>query len=223
MAAPTIFVIDGHRDSRESICHFLRANGHRAKPFGTASAFEHALSDEQPGCVVLDVGLPDGCGFALQQRLKEREIAPPVIMTSDHATPRLAVAAMKQGAIDFLEKPLCPETLLKEVRLALDRDAENRVRQAQIAVARRRLGTLTAREREVFDAITASLGTKQIAARLGISPRTIEVHRSRVLTKMGVETVIELARVAHLLGLFPVSARVEQPQVSRMIEPTMPT
>jgi FixJ family two-component response regulator len=103
MAAPTIFVIDGHRDSRESICHFLGENGHRAKAFATASSCEHALNDEQPACVVLDVTLPDNCGFAFQRRLKEREVVPPVIMMSDHATPRLAVAAMKQGAVEFLE------------------------------------------------------------------------------------------------------------------------
>jgi two-component system response regulator FixJ len=112
------------------------------------------------------------------------------------------------------EKPLCRETLLKEVRLALDCDAENQIRQTHVAAARRRLGTLTSREREVFDAITASLDIKRIATRLGISPRTVEVHRSRVLTKLGVENLIELARVAHLLGLFPVPAKVEQPDVT---------
>jgi two-component system response regulator FixJ len=134
-----------------------------------------------------------------------------VIMTSGQATPRLAVAAIKQGAAEFLEKPLCLETLLAEVRRALDRDTENRVRQARLISAKRKLETLTAREREVFNAITASLGTKQIATRLGVSSKTIDIHRSHVFTKMGVETVIELARVAHLLGLFPVSSKTAQP------------
>jgi two-component system response regulator FixJ len=211
MAAPSVFVIDGQRDSRELVCHFLSARGYRSQGFATASAFENACDDRQPGCAVLDVALPDCCGLALQRRLNEREIPPPVIMMGDQATTRQAVEAIKQGALDFLEKPLCLEALLERVRCALDRDAENRAHQSRVAAARRRLGTLTSREREVFDAMTASLGIKQIAARLGISPRTIEVHRSRVLTKMGVENVVELLDVAHLMGLFPVPPGVEQP------------
>jgi two-component system response regulator FixJ len=213
MVAQTVFVVDGNRDSRESVCHFLKANGYRARAFPTANSFENALNDERAGCVVLDIPLPDCCAFDLQRRLSAKEIAPQVIMTSGQATPSLAVAAMKQGAVEFLEKPLSLETLLKEVRLALQRDAENRAHEKQIALARRRLQTLTSREREVFHAITASLGTKQIAVRLGLSPKTVDVHRSRVLTKMGTDSVIELARVAHLLGLFPASSNSDRTDV----------
>ncbi|HWB12807.1 MAG TPA: response regulator [Pirellulales bacterium] len=205
-----VFVVDGHRDSRESVCHFLDLNGHRANAFSTAAAFENACHEGQPGCVVLDVALPDECGLAVQRRLSQRDVAPPVIMVGRRSSARVVADAMKQGAAEFLEKPLCLQTLLHEVRRALERDSENRDRDARIAATKRRLGTLTAREREVFDAITAAQGVKQIAAQLGISPRTVDVHRARVLTKMGVETVVELVGAAHLIGLFPVSTRIEQ-------------
>jgi FixJ family two-component response regulator len=205
----TVFVIDGHRDARERICDVLLANGLRAEPFSTAGAFESAYDERRTGCLVLDVALPDCCGLTMQRRLSEREIAPPIIMVGSQVTVRVAVTAMKQGAVEFLEKPVCPEALLKTVRSAMALRAENQVRQARMAGAERRLRTLTCRERQVFDAIMASLGVKQVAARLGISVKTTEVHRSRVLAKMGVESVIELVSVAHLIGLFPVALKIE--------------
>ncbi len=210
MRENTVFVVDGHRDARESMCRVLLANGHRVAPFSTAAAFEHACDGRQAGCVVLDRALPDRCGLLVQRRLGEREIRLPVIMVGTDVPARVAADAMKQGAMEFLEKPVCPQSLLAEVRRAIEIDAENRVHAAQVAVTKRRLETLTSREREVFDAITAALGIKQIAARLGISPRTVEVHRARVLTKMGAETIVELITMAHLMRLFPVvSARVK--------------
>jgi two-component system response regulator FixJ len=201
MAAPTVFVVDGDHDVRESTCELLRANGYTVNAFSTTGAFESTCSPGQAGCVVLDISLPDRSGLVLQQRLKEREIGLPVIAVSGQATTRMVVDAIKQGATEFLEKPVCPDVLLAQVRRALKRDAENREREARAAITRQRLATLTAREREVFDSLISACSPKQIAARLGISPKTIDVHRSRVLTKMQVENVVELARVAHRAGL----------------------
>ncbi|HWB09281.1 MAG TPA: response regulator [Pirellulales bacterium] len=201
MTVPTVFVVDGEHDARQSTYELLRANGHAVTLFSTPGAFDQAYSPGEAGCLVLDISLPNLSGLALLQSLSRRSIGLPVIAVSGEATTRMAVDAIKQGAMEFIEKPICPVTLLAQVRYALDRDAENREREARIALTRQRLATLTMREREVFDLLVAAWSPKQIAARLGISPKTSDVHRARVLAKMHVESVVKLARVAHRVGL----------------------
>lgn len=201
MAADAIVhVIDDDEAVRQSLEFLLRASGMAAKTYDCAPAFLTALPATDTGCVITDVRMPGMSGIELLKRLGEMQIHMPVIVITGHGDVPLAVEAMKNGAVDFLEKPYDDEALLAAVRSALDRSQRNAVRDAKRVEVDARLSSLTHREREVLEGLVAGKPNKIIAFDLSISPRTVEIYRANVMTKMGAASLSELVRMAILSG-----------------------
>jgi two-component system, LuxR family, response regulator FixJ len=202
MAADAIVhVIDDDEAVRQSIEFLLRTAGVTARTYDSASAFLNALPTIDPGCIITDVRMPGISGIDLLRRLGEMRIKMPVIVITGHGDVPLAVEAMKIGAVDFLEKPFEDELLLGSVRSALSRSQENAERDAERAEVEARLATLTNREREVLEGLVAGKPNKIIAFDLAISPRTVEIYRANVMTKMEAASLSELVRMALVIGM----------------------
>jgi two-component system response regulator FixJ len=202
MAADAIVhVIDDDEAVRQSLEFLLRASGVAAKTYESASAFLSALPTVETGCIITDVRMPGISGIELLKRLGEMQVKLPVIVITGHGDVPLAVEAMKFGAVDFLEKPFEDEHLLGSVRSALDRAQQNAARDAKRTEVEARLATLTNREREVLGGLVAGKPNKIIAFDLAISPRTVEIYRANVMTKMGAASLSELVRMALVTGV----------------------
>ena len=186
-----VFVVDDDPAVRDSIALLLRAEGLAARTFDSAGSFLAAWDRGEPGCLVVDLRMPDLSGLALQERLAGADDAPPMIFLTGYGTVPAAVHALKAGAMDFLEKPFDAATLLARVREALARDRERRSET-------RRLATLTRREREILERVADGSTNKVTAANLGISVRTVELHRARGMRKLGVRSVAGLVRMTRL-------------------------
>jgi len=197
----TVFVVDDDAAVRDALVQLLEADGLRAKACASAEAFLAACRPGRAGCVVLDVRLPGISGLELQRALAARGIRLPIIFLTGHGDVATSVRALKAGALDFLEKPVQGEELLAHVRNALQLNARDQREQADKTAAQARLARLTPREREVMPMVLAGHPNKEIARRLGISHRTVEIHRTRVLQKMGAATPLELAAVAQACGM----------------------
>jgi two-component system response regulator FixJ len=196
-----VHVIDDDEAVRQSIEFLLRTAGVTARTYDSASAFLTALPTVDPGCIITDVRMPGISGIELLRRLGEMRIKMPVIVITGHGDVPLAVEAMKNGAVDFLEKPFEDEHLLGSVRAALNRSQENATRDAERAALQARLSTLTNREREVLEGLVAGKPNKVIAFDLAISPRTVEIYRANVMTKMEAASLSELVRMALVIGV----------------------
>lgn len=195
-AQPTLFVVDDDPAVRDSLETLLTLAGFNVSAFDSAIRF---LSDAQPkpgDCLIVDVRMPDMDGLTLQQELLRAGSRLPVIIITGHGDVPLAVQAMKAGAVDFLEKPFARETLLAAVRSALDRAQQTPVSDESREEILDRLSRLTEREHEVYELVVAGKLSKQIAFELGASPRTIEIHRGRVMQKMEARTVQDLVRMS---------------------------
>jgi two-component system response regulator FixJ len=164
----------------------------------SATAFLDTLPDVQDGCVVTDVRMPGIDGIELLKRLKAKGVALPVIVMTGHGDIALAVAAMKAGAVDFIEKPFEDDVLIAAIRMALSRRAGDRERASHGAAVRERLALLSARERQVLDGLVAGKANKVIAHDLGISARTVEIYRANLMTKMNADSLSALVRMALL-------------------------
>ena len=197
---PTVFVVDDDRAMRESLSWLLDSVGLRVRSYANAGDFLAEHDPAQPGCLVLDVRMPGMSGLDLQAELARRGVELPTIVITGHAEVSMAVRAVKAGAIDFIEKPFSDQLLLDRVRQALEIDLEAREVRRRHEDARRRLATLTAREREVLNLVVAGKANKEIASALGVSPKTVEVHRAHVMSKMCVDSLAELIRVTLLAG-----------------------
>ena len=197
---PIVFVVDDDRAMRESLSWLLDSVGLRVRSYATAADFLAEHDPAQPGCLVLDVRMPGMSGLDLQAELARRGVELPTIVITGHAEVSMAVRAVKAGAIDFIEKPFSDQLLLDRVRQALEIDLEAREVRRRREHARRRLATLTAREREVLNLVVAGKANKEIASALGVSPKTVEVHRAHVMSKMCVDSLAELIRVTFLAG-----------------------
>ena len=197
----TVHVIDDDDAVRDSLSFMLRAAGMEVRAYESAVAFLGARPGELAGCVVTDVRMPGLSGIELLQRLREDGVALPVIVMTGHADVPLAVEAMRLGAIDFIEKPFDDDTLLASIHSALDRQVEDERRNARKAEILLKLATLSGRERQVLDGLVAGNPNKTIAFDLGISPRTIEVYRANVMTKMQAATLSDLVRMALIAGI----------------------
>ncbi len=196
MADPvTIFVVDDDEDVRSSLQALLEAEGFAAESFESASAFLASDAAARPGCLIADIRMPDMDGLELQEELVRRKIGLPVIVVTGHGDVPLAVRAMKAGALDFLEKPYDEAVLLSSVQRALAESEQSSERAAAARQAETRLATLTERERQVLDLLTAGRPNKVIAYELDISPRTVEIHRARVMEKMRARSLAELVRM----------------------------
>jgi two-component system response regulator FixJ len=200
-ADPIVHVIDDDEAVRQSIEFLLRTSGVSARTYDSASAFLDALPNVESGCIITDVRMPGISGIDLLRRLGEMRIRIPVIVVTGHGDVPLAVEAMKNGAADFLEKPFDDELLLGSVRSALNRSQENAERDAERAEVEARLSTLTNREREVLEGLVAGKPNKVIAFDLAISPRTVEIYRANVMTKMEAASLSELVRMALVAGV----------------------
>jgi two-component system, LuxR family, response regulator FixJ len=191
-----VHVVDDDPAIRDSLSFLLSTADLEARTYESALAFLGHLNDLAPGCIITDVRMPGMTGLELVAKLKEMGVVRPVIVLTGHADVSLAVEAMKAGVVDFIEKPFDDKTLLAAVRRALARDETEAARQAQRAEVVERIAQLSAREREVFDAIVTGESNKSAALKLGISPRTVEIYRANVMEKMGAKTLSDLVRMA---------------------------
>ena len=200
-----VYIIDDDDAVRDSLSLQLEASGYEVASFPSAVGFLEIAGTLQPGCVISDVQMPDMDGMELQQCLSDMKLDFPVVIVTGHADVALAVRAMKAGAVDFIEKPFEARAILDSVRHAQTRFAAQRATAQAGATAREKLATLTPRERQVFDEMVRGKQNKMIAFDLDISPRTVEVHRARVLEKLEARSLSELVRLALTAGL-PISS-----------------
>ncbi|MES2292641.1 MAG: response regulator FixJ [Pseudomonadota bacterium] len=196
-----VHLVDDDEQVRRALAFLLGTAGLAVRLHESALHFLEKLDDIQPGCIVSDVRMPGMDGLGLQRALKEKGVDMPMIIMTGHADVALAVAAMKAGAVDFIEKPFDDEALLGSVRLALSRYDVTGESNDQVARIRARAAGLSARERQVMEGLLAGLPNKTIAYDLAISPRTVEVHRANVMAKMAAKSLSELVRMAILAGL----------------------
>lgn len=196
-----VFVVDDEPELRKALARLLQAEGLEVQSFGSAADFLSLMKEDDTGCVVLDVAMPGLDGLELQQRLAQSGSRLPIVFLSGHGDIPMSVRAIKEGAIDFLTKPVKREELLRAVYAALNRGEAQHIERAANAELFGRLAQLTPREREVLAHVIAGKLNKVIAACLGTSEQTIKVHRGRVMDKLGVDSVAELVRVAQQLGV----------------------
>jgi FixJ family two-component response regulator len=193
--APTVFVVDDDEGVRNSLRFLLKSVGLATQALASASEFLDTYKPNQRGCLVLDVRMPGMSGLELQQQLNLRGAVIPVIFITGHGDIPMAVEAMQQGAFDFLQKPFRDQDLIDRIQRALERDARNRTALDQHARIRERLDSLTPREREVLTLMTRGQPNKIMAAELGVSQRTVEIHRARVMEKSGAASLAQLVRM----------------------------
>jgi len=203
----TIYVIDDDEAVRESMEFLLKAAGITVRGFDSAKAFLDILSEVKSGCVITDVRMPEITGIDLLRKLSEAKRDLPVIVITGHGDIALAVEAMKIGAVDFLEKPFDDDHLLVAVRAALDKDADVAKRQAELGDINDKLAALSNRERQVLEGLVAGHANKIIAFDLGISPRTVEIYRANVMTKMAANSLSDLVRMAMMAGILESSGK----------------
>jgi two-component system response regulator FixJ len=196
-----VHVIDDDEPARQSLAFLLGTAGVEVRTYDSAVAFLNEATGVKTGCVITDVRMPEVSGIDLLHRLKELRVDVPVIVITGHGDVPLAVEAMKIGAFDFLEKPFDDEMLLASVRSALDRQDRDSQRHAERAEIEGRLAALSKRERDVLEGLVAGKANKQIAFDLGISPRTVEIYRANLMTKMQAASLSDLVRMALLAGI----------------------
>jgi FixJ family two-component response regulator len=198
---PTIFVVDDEALVRTAVARLLRAEGYAVVTFASPAEFLAAHDPAMPGCLVLDMSMPDLNGLQVQEALTKRGSARPILFLTGRADVPMCALAMKRGAADFLTKPVSDEDLLAAVRRAVAQDRRSRQARAELESIQSRLATLTPREGEVLKHVVAGKLNKQIAGDLGTVEKTIKVHRARVMQKMQVTSVAELARLAERVGI----------------------
>ena len=200
MTAPTVYVVDDDPSTRELIGWLMKRNGIAAEVFPDARSFLRAYRSEYPGCLILDLNMPGMSGLDLQQYLNEHGVFLPVIFLSGRADVPKAVRAVKEGAIDFIEKPFDYRRVLALVQECLQRDARSRAERERSRVLCERMSLLTHREREVLDQVVAGKLNREIAELLAISIKTVEAHRARIMEKLEVNSVAELVQAKLAAG-----------------------
>lgn len=203
----TIYVIDDDDAVRQSLEFLLKTAGIKARGFESAKAFLEVLPGIRSGCIITDVRMPEMSGIDLLRRIKEIGVDIPVIVITGHGDITLAVEAMKIGAVDFLEKPFDDDQLLTAVRGTLSQDADTAKRNAELSHIHEKLAVLSNRERQVLEGLVAGNANKTIAFDLGISPRTVEIYRANLMTKMEANSLSDLVRMAMTAGILEGSAK----------------
>lgn len=200
MIEGVVHVIDDDPAMRDSVAFLLETADLQVKTYESAVAFLENAGALEPGCIVTDVRMPEISGLELLDRLKDLGVSQPVIVMTGHADVPLAIQAMKAGVVDFIEKPFDDETLLSAIRSALAQGEALNEREAELAAIRSRLASLSTREHEVLQGLVAGHPNKIIAYNLGISPRTVEIYRANVMTKMAAASLSELVRMTMAAG-----------------------
>ena len=193
---PTVFIVDDDPALRDSLLWLIGSIGLRGETFASAEEYLEQFSPDRHGCLLLDVRMPGLSGLELNERLSKERGAPPVIILTGHGDVPMAVRALKAGAFDFIEKPFSDQILLERIHKALLLDERRRAELEQVLSVEERLATLTAREREVFEVVVEGKPNKVIASDLGLSQKTVEVHRAHVMDKMRAESLAALVRMA---------------------------
>ena len=207
MSKATVVIIDDDVSARRGLARIVRAAGLDTESFASARDFLASGKADGPGCIVLDVRMPEMTGPELQEELGSAEHAMPIIFLSGHADVPTTARAMKRGAVDFLTKPVDRDDLLAAIRVSLARDAEARARRAEESYIHEHVKTLTAREHEVMTYVITGMLNKQIAAELDICGETVKIHRGRVMHKLEIESVAELVRLCDKSGIAPATRR----------------
>jgi len=189
-----VFVVDDDEAMRDSLQWLLESMDFKVATFASGEGFLAAYDPRQPGCLVLDVRMPGMSGLELHDRLNAAAVAPPIVFITGHGEVPMAVAALKKGAVDFIEKPFAEKDLLEIIERCLELDARRRRERAEREKARQKLASLTPREREVMDMVVAGKLNKIIADSLDISIKTVEVHRARVMEKLEARSVADLVQ-----------------------------
>jgi len=192
---PVVMVVDDDSGVRNAMRSLLKSVGLECALYASAQEFLTGYQPAQPGCLVLDIRMPGMSGLELQQQLNLRGAVVPVIFMTGHGDIPMAVEAMQHGAFDFLQKPFRDQDLLDRIQKAIVKDAEQRKSLGEHERIRAHLESLTEREREVLDHMTQGKQNKIIAQDLGVSPRTVEIHRARVMEKMSAQSVAQLVRM----------------------------
>lgn len=195
MTAPTVFIVDDDAPVRDSLAMLLELKGFHTRTYASAEEFLARYRPDWSGCLVLDLRMTGMSGLDLQAELTRRGIGLPVILVTAHGDVATTRTALKAGAVDFIEKPVDDGALLAAIAAAIDRDTRARRGVASRAATAERIARLTPREREVLDLVTGGKHNREIAAQLGISPRTVEVYKARLMEKLQVQRVPELVRL----------------------------
>jgi FixJ family two-component response regulator len=209
MSEPTvhIIIIDDDPSARRGLTRLIRATGMNAESFASAADFLASGKRDGPGCIVLDVRMPEMTGPELQEELCKSDYCMPIIFLSAHGDVPTTARTMKRGAVDFLTKPVDRADLQSAIGAALALDAENRAQLAVRGSTNEHIGKLTPREHEVMKYVISGLLNKQIAGELGIAEDTVKLHRGRVMHKLGIESVAELVRLCEHAGVAPAETR----------------
>ena len=197
----TVHVVDDDLSVRSALSRLFRSVGHAVRTFDSALAYLDEASSDVPGCVVLDIRMPGMDGLTLQERMSERGLVVPIVFVSAHGDISASVQAMKRGAVDFLEKPFDEDELLDAMDRAFELDAELRSQKRSRAQTQRGLERLTSREYEVMTYVIAGRMNKVIARELGVSEKTVKVHRGRVMSKMEARSLADLVRMMERAGI----------------------
>lgn len=192
----TIFVVDDDPGVRQSLEMLIRAIGQSVETYASAGEFLDAYTSERPGCLVLDLRMPGMSGLELQEELGSRGSNLPVIFITAHGDVPTAVDAVKGGAIDFIQKPFRDQDLIEKIELALEQNERALEETAERGDVQARVASLTSRERQVMDIVVDGRTNKAMATELGLSERTVEIHRARVMSKMGADSLPDLVKMA---------------------------
>ena len=198
-----IFIIDDDAKFRKSLARLVKSIGYDVESFASARAFLEREPFDGPSCLLLDVRMPGLTGPELQAALNERDVSIPIIFLTGHGDTPTGVTAMKDGAVDFLLKPIEEQALFAAIDSAIDRDAQIKKQRREAEEAKRQVATLTAREHETFRWLITGMLNKQIAACLGITERTVKAHRGQIMRKLNVVSVAEMVRLAQKADVSP--------------------
>ena len=200
---PVIFVVDDDPSVRRSLARLLQSAGFLVETFPSAEDFLRCKPPESPSCLILDIRMPGLNGLELQEKMTAAGNLIPIVFITGHGTVPMSVKAMKAGALDFLQKPFDDRELLDAIQKALDRERQLREKKEEIRTIQRRVALLTPREREVFGLVVMGKMNKEIAYQLGVSEKTVKVHRARVMSKMEAQSLANLVRFSEKIGTPP--------------------
>jgi FixJ family two-component response regulator len=203
---PTIFIVDDDRSVRTALARLMRSRKLRAETFASGQEFLDREPADAPGCIVLDLKMPGVTGLELQEDLTTAGINLPIVFLTGHGDVPASVTAMKGGAVDFFEKPVDEDELMDAIKQAVEWDVDTRERRIEQIEVQGRINSLTPRELQVFSSVVQGSLNKQIASNLGMSEKTVKVHRARVMQKMQAESLAGLVRLAERTGTHSVTA-----------------